>query len=524
MFIENFSRRALVCGVISLSIGISGCATQHDSTANQQQARELASRAQALSARESALAAKEAELKAAADAQQAAMASEITAPPDSMTSELLPPDAKPGECYARVWVAPTYRTLTEQVVAKEASEQVETIPARYETVTEEVLVAEAFSELRTIPAVYDTVSEQKLVKAASQTWRVEPTVSAPPVSQAILDSAVAGGIDLDGASPGQCFHEHYRPAQYETVNEQVLVAEAYDVIETSEAEYRWIEKQVLVREASSRLETVDAVFETVTEQVVDVPAHTIWKKGTGPIQKIDEATGEIMCLVEVPATYKTISRRVQVSPATSREVEIPAEYKTVRVRELARDAEEHRRSIEPQYDNVQITKKVSDYDFVWHEIHNTSEPKTTRTGRKICLVAEPAKYETVTRRVVTSPARTEKVEIPARYETVTVTKLVEAAREVRTEIPAVYETVTRQELEKEGFMEWRTILCETNMTVGVISDIQRRLNEAGYNPGPIDGVIGRQTIDAVNRFQRDKSLPVDRYLNIETIRALGISI
>ena len=61
------------------------------------------------------------------------------------------------------------------------------------------------------------------------------------------------------------------------------------------------------------------------------------------------------------------------------------------------------------------------------------------------------------------------------------------------------------------------------MTTGRITSIQRALDKAGYDPGPIDGVIGKQTIQAVNAFQRAKKLPVDRYLNIPTLTALGVS-
>jgi hypothetical protein len=57
----------------------------------------------------------------------------------------------------------------------------------------------------------------------------------------------------------------------------------------------------------------------------------VWKKGRGPIEKIDAATGEIMCLVEVPATYKVMD-----TPPTTREVTVPAEYKTVKVQKLSR--------------------------------------------------------------------------------------------------------------------------------------------------------------------------------------------
>ncbi len=103
-------------------------------------------------------------------------------------------------------------------------------------------------------------------------------------------------------------------------------------------------------------------------------------------------------------------------------------------------------------------------------------------------------------------------------------KVVSEAKEMREAIPARYETVTSQELEKDGYMEWRSILCETNMTTGTISSIQRALSAKGYNPGAIDGVIGSNTIKAVNEFQSGNKLPTDKYINIETVRALGIDL
>jgi peptidoglycan hydrolase-like protein with peptidoglycan-binding domain len=104
-----------------------------------------------------------------------------------------------------------------------------------------------------------------------------------------------------------------------------------------------------------------------------------------------------------------------------------------------------------------------------------------------------------------------------------VTKLVSAAQEKRFAIPAEYSSVTRKELDKGGYMEWRSILCETNMTGTRISQIQMALRDEGFNPGRIDGVIGSDTVRAINAFQRARGLPVDKYLNVETISALGVS-
>lgn len=41
-----------------------------------------------------------------------------------------------------------------------------------------------------------------------------------------------------------------------------------------------------------------------------------------------------------------------------------------------------------------------------------------------------------------------------------------------------------------------------------IETVQRQLKDRGYYDGPIDGLAGRQTIDAVREYQADKGMPV----------------
>ena len=42
-----------------------------------------------------------------------------------------------------------------------------------------------------------------------------------------------------------------------------------------------------------------------------------------------------------------------------------------------------------------------------------------------------------------------------------------------------------------------------------VADLQRSLKNRGYDSGPVDGIMGPQTRQAVMRFQTDKGLPVD---------------
>ena len=79
----------------------------------------------------------------------------------------LPPNAKPGECYARVLIPAVYERTTETVLKKEASERIEVVPARFEWVEERVLVKEASKKIEVVPPKYKLVEEKVMVTPAS---------------------------------------------------------------------------------------------------------------------------------------------------------------------------------------------------------------------------------------------------------------------------------------------------------------------------------------------------------------------
>ena len=53
-------------------------------------------------------------------------------------------------------------------------------------------------------------------------------------------------------------------------------------------------------------------------------------------------------------------------------------------------------------------------------------------------------------------------------------------------------------------------------------DLQKALADRGYDPGPIDGIIGAGTRAALRAWQRDNSLPADGYASGAVINALGL--
>jgi hypothetical protein len=53
-----------------------------------------------------------------------------------------------------------------------------------------------------------------------------------------------------------------------------------------------------------------------------------------------------------------------------------------------------------------------------------------------------------------------------------------------------------------------------------VIDVQKRLNELGYNPGPIDGKFGKKTAEALKKFQEENNLAPTGTINNETVLKL----
>jgi len=433
------------------------------------------------------------------------------------------PEAKPGECYAKVVVPAQYSTKTVEVVAQEASVRYESIPAEYSMAERQVLVKEAARNIIAVPAVYETVQKTVELEPARRTWLSGRSFRAEPASRTVLDAIAASGINLDEQPGGSCLSEYYLPAEYQSEPMKVLKTAAYEQIEVIPAQYDWVEEKVLVKEASKQVVEVPAVYETVSENVLVSPATTQWKQGAGAYQKLDHATGEIMCLVEVPAQYKTVTRKVLKTPATTREVEVPAEYALQRVLKLVKPAQERRVQIEPTYQTLNKMVKVADERFLWQPDKLFTPDNARSTGQTVCLSETPAKVATVEQVLVKAAATTQVVEVPAEYRTVAVRKLVKPAQSRKVEVPAVVETVAKQIKIGEPHSEWRQVLCETNTTPEVVQQLQGALSKAGFDPGRIDGYVDGRTLQAVDDFQRSSGLERGG-LTLTTLKALGVKI
>lgn len=224
-------------------------------------------------------------------------------------------------------------------------------------------------------------------KAAMEGGSQTATAAAPAAVP-----AASGGLYPPNARPGECYARMLIPGESRTITEKVLKREASEKVEIVPATYKTVTKRVLVRPETTKLVSVPAKYGTKSERIQVSPAKTVWKKGAGHTaagagtgaaggasasaivdrfgnQKIVGSrvtdTGELLCLVEVPAQYKTVTKTVLVSPATTKTVATPAEYKTVQVTELVTAAQERRIAIPEEYGTVTRTEQVRGEQLTW---------------------------------------------------------------------------------------------------------------------------------------------------------------
>lgn len=284
------------------------------------------------------------------------------------------------------------------------------------------------------------------------------------------------------AGPGQCFTRLRIPAVIENVEQTVTVEEGYDKLSVTDPVFQPGAEQYVARDASKRYVVRQPRFEVRTEQVLVRPEY----------------------------------ERLVVEPA--------------------------------QFDFVQETITVGQPRLVWRPGRNLSgiQRVDPATGQIYCLVEEPAKTETVTKRVLRTPEQVRRVVVPAQFSTVTrqvlvdpggveeelipeqvstygTQVLVQPAGQVAAPVAPKTRTITtRVERQPERF-EWAEVICDTNVTPDIISQLQGALSARGYYSGPVDGRNSTALSDALSRYQRDNNVASGGFITLETLQMLGIS-
>jgi hypothetical protein len=478
----------------------------------------------------------------------------------------------------------SFKTITERVLVKEASTQLVSVPPVYETVTERIKVADAYQEWKRGRANIGQAIEVRSAKGFSVDANGVVTgtrVSKEALPASTAKTATAGNLgsveslgfpDAIGSDEVMCLVLF--PAQYQTITRQVLKTPASVTTVEIPAEYSTVSRQVIDKPAGTKEIDIPATTQTVTRYDIDVAlmktqgyqfnsngdivaapngdrilragsiagmnatrlaagAIGVSKSGAKNAGGANAETAGAQSgqegyvrEIKVPGESRTVSRQVIDQPASVRTVEIAGTTKVVKRKVLDTPATTSEQIIPAVYKTV--SKSVVDTAASTREMPTPAitsviqrsvidKPASTRE------FTIPAVTEVVKRRVIDVPASVREETVPAVYKAVS-KQVIDVPASVREIIiPAQYETLSYQAKVADSITVRRAILCETNATPAKIREIQLALKKAGYSPGEINGVLKAQTMDAINRYQKAQNLPIDGFLNMETVKSLGVS-
>lgn len=133
------------------------------------------------------------------------------------------------------------------------------------------------------------------------------------------------------AEVGKCYARCFVADKYEFREEMVVDKPLSYKTQTIPATYKTVFDTVIIKPASVRTEEIAAVYETVVEDIMVSPATQKWVKGVADAGCLsaNPADCQVLCLQQVPAVYKKVSRKVVKTPAYKQDIPVPAEFKIV---------------------------------------------------------------------------------------------------------------------------------------------------------------------------------------------------
>lgn len=221
----------------------------------------------------------------------------------------LPENPEPGKCYVRCKTPDIWKSESIQVPVSPEYKKIVTFPAEYKTITEQVLIKEAGEEIMLVPAIWGTQEITYFEKEDGSKLEVKNAIFNQGFETVETKGASASWEmseklpDCTSEDPNDCRYWCYKPlpAEFKSLpveklisdasvvrvpipgirksyKRKVMVQKATTTIVQTPPEYQTITKTVLVRDARTEEVTVPAIYQSVSKQIlVKKGGLTSWK-------------------------------------------------------------------------------------------------------------------------------------------------------------------------------------------------------------------------------------------------------
>ena len=439
--------------------------------------------------------------------------------------EKMPINATAGQCFTKSFYPPkvtktTRIVSTKRVKLSDSTVKYKVIPAEYTWHQKRIKISDEKEKIIIIPATYKNIRERVLITATKKVWQKSLDQNSQKVNASCIQAAKSFGFSINDTKVGTCYYEHYQAAKYITSTEKILASEASKRIITTPATYKTITKKIVTSNSTMKLIPVPIKYKKVKEDVTIEPARSEWKKTTCENRGCNQS--EAVCLVEIPRTFKTVTKKVILKPAIAKQVAVDPIYTYVKAEVLVTPATTQEINIPATYKTISKTNKIKDEKYFWsNSQYQNASTRIRNQCNKICLIEIPAVYKTVKKKIVATPASSKKVITPEKYTIVKIRKVSKAASFKTITVPAEFEEIRIEKERTTGFAKWTPMVCESAMVPSLVKKVKKALKFQGYYSGEINGDWSFEAKNAVREYQKAKGLSVSK-LSIETMKSLGI--
>ncbi len=221
-----------------------------------------------------------------------------------------PPNARAGECFARIMIPAQYKTQYKNVVVEEGGQRIEVSDARFAAQNEQILIRDAGVRYAVRQPIYKAVHERVMVRPGYERLAVEQ-------------------------------------AQYRTVSEEVQVAPARTAWKPGKSLADWSGVKATKQNGSE------------VYCLVEIPPET------RTVTKRIQIRPQNVQTIQAPPIYRTITRHVLVDPGGVQEIALPAQYANIARQRLVQRAGHHSVAIAPRMKRIAYRTLVAPERYEW---------------------------------------------------------------------------------------------------------------------------------------------------------------
>jgi len=229
-------------------------------------------------------------------------------------------NAKVGTCFYEHYTPQKYRTVTEKILASEASERIIVTPAKYRVSSKKIITDSTTTKLLPSVAVYKKVKDKVAVEPAHTEWR-KTTCQNRGCNQ----------------SEVVCLTEV--PTKYQEVTKRVVLEPAVEKRVAVTPRYKTLQIEERISPAYENRIAIPARYQRIIKKEKIIDEKYFWSDASSKYAstRLKSQCNKI-CLTQTPAQYKKIAQKVVVTPASSKKIVIPKKYKSVKVKKIHQKA------------------------------------------------------------------------------------------------------------------------------------------------------------------------------------------